>query len=74
MRAGTRRAFYVSIAATITGCAMPRAEPPSLLLRVADGWFWVEGNQIDHLHCETGLLTCDDAGGRLSRRRCRCFE
>jgi hypothetical protein len=62
------------IAATAVGCATPPTAWPSLVLRVADGWVWVDSEQMDRFQCDRGLLTCDDAGGRLSRRRCRCLE
>lgn len=73
MRAGTRRAFLI-IAAITTGCATEPTEPPSVVLRAADGAVWIYTEEIDRFRCETGLLTCVDAGGRLSQRRCRCLE
>jgi hypothetical protein len=73
MRAGTRRAFLI-IAAIATGCATEPTAPPSIVLRVADGPVWLRTEEIGRFRCEQGLLTCDDGGGRLSLRRCRCLE
>lgn len=74
MRAGTGCVVLMLISAMAAGCATPPAALPSLLLRVADGWVWIETEEIGRFRCEKGLLTCNDAGGRLSRRRCRCLE
>jgi len=73
MRAGTRRAFLI-IAAIATGCATPRTSPPDVVLCAADGPVWLQTEEIGRFRCERGLLTCDDAVGRLSQRRCRCLE
>ncbi len=74
MRAGTQRVTFLLIAATTTGCATPPTGPPGIVLRVADGTVWIRTEEIGRFQCEKGLLTCDDAGGRLSQRRCRCLQ
>ena len=73
MLAGTRRAFLI-IAAIATGCATPRLESPGIVLRAADGAVWIRTEEIGRYRCERGLLACEDPGGRLSQRRCRCLE
>jgi hypothetical protein len=73
MRAGTCGAFLI-IAAIATGCATQPTDAASVVLRAVDGAVWLYTEEIDRFRCETGLLTCDDAGGRLSQRRCRCLE
>ena len=74
MRAGTRRAICMLIAATAAGCATERTAPRTTVLRVADGPVFIYADEIERFRCERGLLTCDDAVGRLSQRLCRCFE
>jgi hypothetical protein len=73
MRAGIRCALLI-IAAIATGCSTQLTAPSSVVLRAADGPVWIRSDEIGRFRCEQGLLTCDDAVGRLSQRRCRCLE
>jgi hypothetical protein len=73
MRIGARCVVSI-IAAIATGCTTRLTAPPSVVLRAADGAVWIRTEEIGRFRCEQGLLTCDDAVGRLSQRRCRCLE
>jgi hypothetical protein len=73
MRAGTHCAVLI-IAAIAAGCSTQLTAPPSVVLRAADGPVWIRTEEIGRFRCARGLLTCDDAVGRLSQRRCRCLE
>jgi hypothetical protein len=73
MRAGTQGALLIIIAIA-TGCSTQLSAPPSVVLRAVDGPVWIRTEEIGRFRCEQGLLTCDDAVGRLSQRRCRCLE
>ena len=76
MRAKNRRAFLIiaTLAATAGGCATQPSAPLDIVLRAADGPLWIRTEEIGRFRCDRGLLTCDDAVGRLSQRRCRCLE
>jgi len=76
MRAAVRYAPYMLaglMGASAAGCVTTPTGPPGVVLRVADGTVWIRTEEIGRFRCEDGFLTCDDAGGRLSQRRCRCL-
>ena len=75
MRAATGRRFLIIAALAATaGCATQPTAPPDIVLRATDGSVWIDTEEVGRFRCERGLLTCDDAVGRLSQRRCRCLE
>ena len=66
------RAIVLVGAAFAAGCTMPRSQSPTVVLRDGDGSIWIRTEEISRFTCENGVLLCDDAMGRLTRRRCRC--
>jgi hypothetical protein len=74
MRVPIHRVVSTLLAASVVGCATPSTAPPTVVIRIADGSVWIDTDEIGRFRCDKGLLTCDDALGRLSQRRCRCLE
>jgi hypothetical protein len=72
MLALTSRAIALLGVALAAGCATSQEHPPTVVLRAADGPIWIRTEEISRFRCETGLLQCEDAGGRLTLRRCHC--
>jgi hypothetical protein len=45
---------------------------PRVEVRLADGAFWVDPDDVDRYICDVGQFTCRSDGGRRTQRFCEC--
>lgn len=63
----------IAVAAVAAGCASAPSTAALIPIRSSEGARWVPAERVEDYGCARAALVCSADGGRLTKRRCRCY-